>query len=426
MSSVPHNNHPDSPTLSAYHDGELRGFARAEVEQHLTACPRCRRALSEIAALSQALRDLPQVEPPRDVRRAVLESVSAPRRRPRRLTWGIAAIAAIAALIGGYDYFAMPQNAPSPMNATRALHATSLKRTVSPYSAAQSPSAAQGTNSGDANSHAALQPPAAARSAAPVPNTSAGTSAAQARLIVRSGQVDLRVRDVQGTFKKVSAIALQQNGYVADSNNNVTADAGSGPAATLTLRVPAANFQATLDAIAALPHTGLTVRSSSQDITDSFHDLQAQAQALRATRDQLMALLHQTHKVGDAMSVLDRLTEVNAQLDRVQSQIMSSSNSVMLSTVAMTLTPEPKRAAVPHAKKPSAWQPGHAFASAVGNVIAAIQAILTAAIYALVYLALPALLVGMAALLWRGFGPRMLTPILAGRGSGHRGRNRRA
>jgi hypothetical protein len=202
----------------------------------------------------------------------------------------------------------------------------------------------------------------------------------------------------------VSAIVGQQRGYVSDSNNNVTANSGQS-GATLTLRVPAASFQATLDAIAALPHTGLTVRSSSQDITESYHDLQAQAQALRATRDQLMALLHQTHKVGDAMSVLDRLTEVNAQLDGVQSQIMSSSNSVMLSSVAVTITPEPKKAVVHHTRKTSAWQPGHAFAGAVGNVVAAIQAILTATIYALVYLALPALLIGMAALLWRGFGP---------------------
>ena len=63
MSSVPDSDkHPDSPSLSAYHDGELRGFARAEVEQHLAVCPRCRRALSDIAALSQALRDLPDIE----------------------------------------------------------------------------------------------------------------------------------------------------------------------------------------------------------------------------------------------------------------------------------------------------------------------------------------------------------------------------
>jgi anti-sigma factor RsiW len=415
MSSVPHSDkHLDGPSLSAYHDGELRGFAKAEVEQHLATCPRCRRALSDIAALSQALRDLPDVEPPRNVRQAVLESVSAPRRRSRRLTWGIAAaIAAIAALIGGYDYVTAPQGTAVPMRAAFMPHTPSPASPRLSSLSSASPNTAAGGQAGTAQSANGPRLPAAAKGNAPVPDTSAGTAttqappapnATQARLIARTGQVDLRVRDVQGTFKKVSAIVGQQRGYVSDSNNNVTANSGQS-GATLTLRVPAANFQATLDAIAALPHTGLTVRSSSQDITDSYHDLQAQAQALRATRDQLMALLHQTHKVGDAMSVLDRLTEVNAQLDGVQSQIMSSSNSVMLSSVAVTLTPEPKKAVVHHAKKTSAWQPGHAFAGAVGNVVAAIQAMLTAAIYALVYLALPALLIGMAALLWRGFGP---------------------
>jgi anti-sigma factor RsiW len=408
MSSVPHSdNHPDHQTLSAYHDGELRGFAKAEVEQHLASCLRCRRALSDVASLSEALRDLPAVEPPRDVRQAVLDTVAAPRRRPRRLTWGIAAaITAIAALLGGYDYFFMPQGAAPQVALLATPVASSQPQSHAPSTLSRAPQPANG--SGGASSGAGPRPPADTRSfAVRSPNTATtapASDAAQARLIARTGQVDLRVRDVQGTFKKVSAIVAQQHGYVSDSNNNVTADAGGGPAATLTLRVPAANFQATLDAIAALPHTKLTVRSNSQDITDGYHDLQAQAQALRATRDQLMVLLHQAHKVSDAMSVLDRLTEVNAQLDSVQSQMMSSSNSVMLSTVTVTLTPEPKKAAVSPTRKPSAWQPGHAFASAIGNVVAAIQTILMAAIYALVYLALPALFIGAAVLLWRGFG----------------------
>ena len=61
-----------------------RGFARAEVDGHLAACPRCRRELNDLDALTDALRSLPQIEPPaetgRDDRHAVLHLLRHARR----------------------------------------------------------------------------------------------------------------------------------------------------------------------------------------------------------------------------------------------------------------------------------------------------------------------------------------------------------
>ena len=76
------NAHPDAATLGAYHDGELRGFARAEVEAHLAACPRCRRDLKDLNALTDALRALPQIEPSPQIHGALVARVTAT--RPRR------------------------------------------------------------------------------------------------------------------------------------------------------------------------------------------------------------------------------------------------------------------------------------------------------------------------------------------------------
>ena len=94
------NAHPDAATLGAYHDGELRGFARAEVEAHLAACPRCRRDLNDLDALTDALRALPQVEPSPEIHGALLARVTATRpRRARPRAWALAAaLAAVAAV----------------------------------------------------------------------------------------------------------------------------------------------------------------------------------------------------------------------------------------------------------------------------------------------------------------------------------------
>src|SRR5205085_12664453 len=164
-----------------------------------------------------------------------------------------------------------------------------------------------------------------------------------ARLIARTGEVDMHVRDVQRTFNAVGAIAGREGGYVADSNNSASNATHGAYAATLTLRVPPAHFQPTTNALAALPRSTLTARSTSLDITDSYHNLQAHLQALQATHDQLMALMHKSGSIRDAMTVLDRLTGVDTAMDAVQGQIMASANRVMLSTITVKLAPEPHK-----------------------------------------------------------------------------------
>jgi hypothetical protein len=242
-----------------------------------------------------------------------------------------------------------------------------------------------------------------------VPSPLAGSAkralySVDARLIARTSEVDMRVRDVESAFRAASAIAVREGGYVADSNNSASSATHGAYAATLSLRVPAAHFQATMDALAALPHGTLTQRSTSLDVTDSYHNLQAHLQALQATHDQLMALMHKSGSIRDAMAVLDRLTGVDTDMDAVESQIMASANRVMLSTITVKLAPEPhKQLLIPTQRhgQASGWHPGRDAANAVTHLARALEAVITMAIYAVVYLALPALLGALALLAWR-------------------------
>jgi len=96
--------------------------------------------------------------------------------------------------------------------------------------------------------------------------------------------------------------------------------------------------------LAALAPRGglLRERSGSQDITDNYHDLQAQLQALQATRAQLTAIMRRARTIPDAMTVLDRLTDVNTSIDGVQGQIMAGANSVKFSTITANIAAQPR------------------------------------------------------------------------------------
>jgi hypothetical protein len=220
----------------------------------------------------------------------------------------------------------------------------------------------------------------------------AAPSAASGRLIARTGTVTLRVPDVQRAFRDVTALAQREGGYVSDSFDNAAGTAND-TTARLTLRIPAAAFQATMDRLAALPHDRVTAQTGSEDITDQYHNLQAQLQALQATRTQLLGLMRKAASIRDAMSVLDRLTAVDAQIDATQGQLMARANSVMLSTITVTLSPQRRKGVVvPPRRSGEPWQPGRTLADAVTHLLRALQSIATVAIYLAVYLALPALL----------------------------------
>ena len=416
------NAHPDAATLNAYHDGELRGFARAEVEAHLAACPRCRRDVNDLDALTDALRALSQVEPSPEIDGALLARVAATRpRRARPRGWVLAAaLAALAAVAAGYDILMVPHpglGLQSAMMSRFAGHSRSAlpqrARMPAPNAAVPAPAGASVPPQapGEQTHAPAFGPISGARrqpSAGAVPGPHAGPAhgtlyGVDARLIARVGEVDMRVRDVERAFEAAGAIAVREGGYVADSNNRASATHGAY-AATLSLRVPAAHFQATMDALAALPHGTLTERSTSMDVTDSYHNLQAHLQALQATHDQLMTLMHKSGSIRDAMAVLDRLTGVDTDMDAVQGQIMASANRVMLSTITVKLAPEPhKQILIPPRRhgQASAWHPGRDAANAVTHLARALEAVTTMAIYAVVYLALPALLGALALLAWR-------------------------
>ncbi|MDQ2829189.1 MAG: zf-HC2 domain-containing protein, partial [Chloroflexota bacterium] len=109
--------HPDAATLGAYHDGELSG-ALTTVETHLASCPRCRQELRELDRLDAALGALPALEPSPDAYDRVLARAAQPYPRPersvrfapRRPLWAVTiALAALAALVGGYDFLVTPR-----------------------------------------------------------------------------------------------------------------------------------------------------------------------------------------------------------------------------------------------------------------------------------------------------------------------------
>ena len=113
----------------------------------------------------------------------------------------------------------------------------------------------------------------------------------QQRVIIRTVDIELVVRDVARSVDDVAAVARQFGGWVVSSERTSKHDA------LVSVRVPA---QALDDAVLGIRQVGIEVvseLSSSQDVTDDYVDTQSRLTSLRATEQALLSLFERAIEV---------------------------------------------------------------------------------------------------------------------------------
>jgi hypothetical protein len=169
------------------------------------------------------------------------------------------------------------------------------------------------------------------------PHRSGGNPADQPKAadlskIVRDGTIALSVPD--GSFPakqaRVVAIAHATGGFVLSSQTE------GSTTGTLTIRVPAARFDDAIRQVGALG----TVESSSvtgKDVTNEFVDYRAHLQNLAGRRTVLRALLARTTTIGESLTVVNQLEDVQLQIDEIEGQLRFLNNQVAESTLTVDL-----------------------------------------------------------------------------------------
>jgi hypothetical protein len=181
-------------------------------------------------------------------------------------------------------------------------------------------------------------------------------------------------------FGEAVDVAEAQGGFVADSRSR-------SRAGSLTVRVPAANFDETLRELRALG----TVEVESvhgEDVTADYVDLHANLRIARARREVLLGLMADAVSIEQTIRVQNALDETQLRIEQLQGQLRLLDDRTSLATIGLRLReqgvePEPR---VEKASIPNAFE--RAAAGFVG-VIAAI-------VIGLGYL-IPILVLGLAA-----------------------------
>lgn len=199
--------------------------------------------------------------------------------------------------------------------------------------AAQAPTGSAGSGSTGEQQLAAL-PPAGSQvirtaqlsvrlEVPPVPAT--GDTAAD-----RDADAAARAAAVTAAAGAVRGVAGTAGGFVAGAD-------GGGSALTITLRVPADQYDSVLDRIAALG--AVTARTeNSQDVTAQIVDVNSRVASLTASVERVRALLGQATDIADVIAIESELATREADLESLQQQQAALQGQVAMSTVTVGLS----------------------------------------------------------------------------------------
>ena len=253
---------------------------------------------------------------------------------------------------------------------------------------------------------AAAAPAAMPSAAASTPNEATGSDKggvtaqggssvpdASGPLIVRTGQLDLQVADLEAAIRDASSAVTAVGGYVAGSQRSGDADKAS---ASVMFRIPAARWTDTLDALRKLSVKVLSEQTSSQEVTAQVVDLGARLANLRVTESALQAIMEKATKIPDVLAVQEQLTGVRQQIEELTAQKQTLENQAALATLTVNFTPPP---AVAVTQVREGWDPAREVDQAAAALVGLGQGLASAGIWLLVVWLPILLVVGLLALI---------------------------
>ena len=204
------------------------------------------------------------------------------------------------------------------------------------------------------------------------PASGNGNAAPIEQRIIKTGEVTVEVLDVPATVGRVRAFVLELGGYVGGSQ------AGSGDqGATLTLRVPAARFDETLERLRDLDGEVIAEATRESDVTRQIIDLGARIANLEASEASYRVLLERAERIEDVLAVQSRLDGVRGEIEQLNAQLQDIEGDADLSTLTVSLIP----AAEPIVEQTQAWDVGSEVQGALAALVGIGQGLLNVVIW---------------------------------------------
>ncbi len=200
----------------------------------------------------------------------------------------------------------------------------------------------------------------------------------QERLIIRNGNVDVVVEDSEEALGQVSELAERAGGWVVNSELFGGDGAKYG---TITIRIPADEFDATVDQIKEMAIEVRSESTNSQDVTEEYVDLSARLDNLEATAERVQRFLDQARNVEEALEVNRELSRLESEIESLKGRIQYLERSAAFSSLTIELIPDELSQPI----EVAGWRPEGVAKDAIEALVGALQGIGTLGIWGLTF-----------------------------------------
>ena len=232
----------------------------------------------------------------------------------------------------------------------------------------------------DSAAGTAAQPPQGQGSAAVAP-------AVLDRKLSRRADISLTVKDVDVAAARVRSIAASAQGLVlAEAISSEPDLPETGGYSTITISVPTASLDATLDELAKLGKVH-SRNATTDDVTAQYVDTESRVETMEASVNRVRALMSQATKLADIVALEAELSRRQADLEATKSQLAALDDATTLAPIEVRLSTD--ATVLEEAEDDTGFLAGltagwTAFTASVGVVLTVLGALLPFAVVAAV------------------------------------------
>lgn len=160
------------------------------------------------------------------------------------------------------------------------------------------------------------------------------------RRIIRNAELFLELSDPAQGQQKITSIAESLGGFVVTSESKQTESQDPSQRTlevSLVVRVPAGQYNSALEQIRAVGTRVINEKTSGQDVTEEFIDLEARIRTQKALELQFLEIMKQANKVVDALEVQRQVAEVRTDIEKLEGRKRFLENKASLSTISVNL-----------------------------------------------------------------------------------------
>jgi len=221
------------------------------------------------------------------------------------------------------------------------------------------------------------------------------------RLVIKTGTLSLLVQDVRQSVSKMQELAVGLAGFVVDSQTTIVDEKKGTLQAAVTIRVPEGKFD---EALQTLKKEAIKVESektSGQDVTEEYTDLQSRLKNLEATEAQLLKIMERAGEIKDVLSVQQELTRVRGQIETTKGRIKFLEGSANMSRITVHFSTEEEGLPIVE----EGWKPLVTARAALRALVSFGQSAADKLIFAFIFLS-PVVVIILVALVVKKFGEK--------------------